>query len=163
MPTMTKVDSARPLFLSEEKAAGGRPIPDLIGGVLDAVVKFERVDDYTTFLAEYAFVGGDIVLHFFPPREAYVQQGDRARVVNDYLLWFQRRFPEILSPLAEQYFQATRPVLVAQYVPEMTSWWMRCGGFALRLDPDQYIKRFLEQLDQQLDVASKPPVPRSSF
>lgn len=146
------------VFAQMRQAAGGQEEPVALGNVLDAVVKFTQVGDYTTFLAEYACLDGNIVVHFFPPAEAYVGTGEARKVVEEYLLYWQRKFPLVLSPVAEDYFKATRPVLTAQYIAEMQSWYLRAGGFANRLDPDSFILGFFERLDAGLDV--NPPNPR---
>ncbi len=119
------------------------------------VPKFKKIENYTTFLAEYAEVGDDIILHFFPPAEAYVQVAgtDTWKVPAAVLRAWQLRFPEVLSPTAENHFRATAPKIVAQYVPEMTSWWMACRSYALTLDPDTLILSFLQKLDAALDAA----------
>jgi hypothetical protein len=128
-------------------------ILNAVGNVLDATVKFTKVEDYTTFLAEYAFIDGDVVVHFFLPREHYVQVADGYKPLDEHLIWWQRAFPQVLSPVAEKYFAATYPVLMAQYVPEMTSWYFKAGGYALRLDPEAFLLQFFSYLDQAIDVA----------
>ena len=131
-------------------------LPGMVANVQDAVVKFTKVEDYTTFLAEYAFVDGDIVVHLFPPREQHVQVADGFKLLDEHLLRWQRLFPQVLSPVAEKYFAATYPVLMAQYVPEMTSWYFKAGGFARRLDPESFVLLFFSRLDQALDAAYGP-------
>lgn len=142
------------VFDDELTAAGGKLAPEAIGNVSDAVVQFTRVEGYTTFLAEYAFVDGNIIIHFFPPREAYTQVMGHPKLTEEFALAWQRKFPMILSPTAEGYFKATLPVLSAQYIPEMQSWYMRAGGFALRLDPDAFVLAFFAKLDQEIDRAT---------
>lgn len=132
-------------------------IPNAVANVLDATVKFTKVEDYTTFLAEYAFIDGDIVVHFFLPREYYVQVADGYKPLDERLIWWQRAFPQVLSPVAEKYFAATFPVLMAQYVPEMTSWYFKAGGYARRLDPEAFLLQFFSYLDQAIDVADARP------
>lgn len=158
---MNRVDPSvtASVFAQEKEAAGGVDMPVLIGSVKEAVVNFTRVDKFTTFLAEFAVVGDDLVFHFFPPREKYVSVPgtDKLRVDHSFLPLWQRKFPEVLSPVAESYFRATKPRLVAQYAPEFTSWWMRAGGFAQRLDPAGYSTLFLSTLDAALDAASFLP------
>lgn len=127
-------------------------------GVPGAVPQFTKVEGYTTFLAEYADVNGSFVIHFFPPREAYVTTSSGIKVSQDYLLWWQRRFPEVLSPTAEEHFKTTYPTLAAQYIPEMQSWWMRAGGFAKRLGASDFVEAFFALLDQRLDAASSASV-----
>ena len=141
----------RQVFEDETKAAGGKEPPVAIGNVADAVVQFTKVEVFTTFLAEYAFMDGDIVVHFFPAKELYILSNDRWKLSEEVLLKWQRQFPLILSPVAERYFSATYPTLSALYVAEMTSWYLRAGGFAKRLNPDEFIMRFFEQLDHALD------------
>lgn len=132
-------------------------LPAYVANVVDAVVKFTKVEEYTTFLAEYAMMDGDIVVHFFPPQEQYVKVAEGYKMLDEHLLRWQRAFPQVLSPVAEKYFAATYPVLVAQYVTEMTSWYFKAGGFARRLDPESFVLRFFAQLDQVLDVAYAQP------
>jgi hypothetical protein len=151
------VSETEAVFAQMREAAGGKEEPVALGNVLDAVVKFTQVGDYTTFLAEYAFLDGSIVVHFFPPAEAYAGTGDARKVVEEYLLYWQRKFPLVLSPVAEDYFKATRPVLTAQYITEMQSWYLRAGGFANRLDPDAFILGFFERLDAGLDASQSSP------
>lgn len=134
-----------------ERETAGRDAPVAVGNVLNAVVKFTQVEQYTTFLAEYALLDGDIVVHFFPSKEAYVKVADKYRVQEEALLYWQRTFPQVLSPVAEAYFHATLPVISAQYIPEMTSWYFRAGGFARRMQPDEFILKFFERLDDALD------------
>lgn len=125
-----------------------------IASVPDAVVKFTKVEGYTTFLAEYAAVDGNFIIHFFPPMEAFTPVGGKPVLNRDFMLWWQSKFPEILSPAAEDYFKATLPTLQAQYVPEMQSWWMRAGGFARRLGASAFVEGFFASLDQRIDAAS---------
>jgi hypothetical protein len=125
--------------------------------VSNATVKMTKVEDYTTFLAEYAFIDGDIVMHFFPPIEQYVKTDNGARLLDEHLLRWQRSFPQVLSPIAESYFSATRPVLMAQYVPEMTSWYFKAGGFARSLSPETLVLEFLARLDAAVDAAYARP------
>jgi hypothetical protein len=148
------LDTALDIAEQERQAAGGKDVPIAVGNVLNAMVKFTQVEIYTTFLAEYAFVDGNIVVHFFPAKEAYVEVGGRHRVTEEALLHWQRVFPAVLSPTAEAYFHATLPIISAQYIPEMTSWYFRAGGFARRLQPEEFILRFFERLDDALDRVS---------
>jgi len=133
----------------------GMDEPTAIGNVADAVVKFKQVEDFTTFLAEYTLLGDDIVIHFFPPREAYVLSNltQEPAVPAEYLRYWKRKFPEVLSPVAERVFMATAPIITAMYIEEMTSWWMRANGYATRLEPDELIRLFFVELDRSLDAA----------
>jgi hypothetical protein len=140
---------------AERRQAGGGEVPELIGNVKDAVVNFTQVKDFTTFLAEWAIIDGSYVLHFFPPRERYVHTGNgRYQVHGEFLVKWQRQFPLILDPVAQEYFQATAPRLQATYTAEMFSWWFKAAGMAERFDPSGFISKFLETLDAALDAAS---------
>jgi hypothetical protein len=136
-------EEARAAFSEERRAAGGCDVPVAIDGVARAVVTLHQVEDFTSFFAEYGLVGSDIVLHFFLSPEA--------RDMPERERYFLEVFPRVLSDLSEAYFRATQPRVFAEYVPEMTSWYMRCRGFADRLDPHLYVLEFLEKLDARLD------------
>lgn len=118
---------------------------------------FTKVDRFTTFLAEYAFLDKDIVLHFFPSEE--VHQSPKAKSY-----WFDT-FPKVLDPVARRAFGAEPPRLEAQFI-EMAipsfipvdqakatpSWWLCAHGFTDVLDPDGLVARFLSSLDAALDT-----------
>lgn len=154
--TATRVDpSETAAVFSAARAQAGRDEPELIGNVLDAALKYKKVENFTTFLAEYTLLDGNIVVHFFPPKEAWEGSlhNGQPRVSAEFMRGWKRTFPAILSPLAESYFKATMPVLQATYVGEMHSWWFRAGGFANGMDPDGLILAFFAQLDAALDAA----------
>lgn len=143
MPSEIQIDDMR--------RAGGT----VIGNIPDAVIKFTEVKGFTTFLAEYAVQDGSYIVHFFPPRERYVSTGGgKMQVHGEFLVKWQRTFPKVLSPTAENYFGASQPRLQAAYTAEMFSWWLKAAGFAERLDPDGYIMKFFEELDSALDAIS---------
>lgn len=111
-----------------------------------AVPKFTQVLDFTTFDAEYIVEGGaDFVLHFFPSADW------RARPLKECEKYWLQTFPQVLSDTAEDYFEATKPRVTAEYIHEVTSWYMRCRGFAQRLAPDAFIQQFLAVLDEGLE------------
>jgi hypothetical protein len=140
---------------AERAAAGGRAAPELIGNVRDAVIQFKEVRGYTTFLAEYATVDENFIVHFFPAKERYVSNGRGSMVVHgEALVKWQRTFPEVLDSVAQAYFNATAPRLQAVYTAEMFSWYFKAAGFAARLDPDGFILGFFEKLDAALDSVS---------
>lgn len=145
--------SSSNISVDELKSVGGH----VIGNVENAVLRFTQVEDYTTFLAEYAVQDGNYIVHFFPPKERYVGAGSSKKIHGEFLVRWQRLFPQVLSPCAEQYFSATAPRLQAAYTAEMFSWWFKAAGFAERLDPDGFIRRFFEKLDAALDAASFLP------
>lgn len=104
-------------------------------------LNFTTVSDYTTFLAEFAFDGGDIILHFYRSPE----------MVSNSTYWLQL-FPHFLSSVAQEVFDAADPRLVAAYTEEMDSWWFRARGYQHILDKQGFVLRFLEKLDQVLDT-----------
>lgn len=112
--------------------------------VSNAVPKFTQIDCFDTFKAEYVIQNGNYIIHFFLREEGNkITEGGWATL-----------FPSILSPVAEEYFQATKPRIVAIYVPELKSWYMKANGFAHRLDADEFIDRFFEKLDAALDQSA---------
>lgn len=152
-PEQVRAEAAR-IAEMEREQAGGVDIPLGVGGVKDAVIQFTEVNDYTTFAAEYSLVGGDIIVHFFPPAEQYELLPDgKRRARMQYLNWWRTGFAQVLDRAAQDYFRATAPILSAEYIPEMTSWWLRAGGFARRLDPAGFTERFFAHLDQQIEAA----------
>lgn len=118
---------------------------------------FEKVDRFTTFLAEYTFLEKDIIVHFFPSDE--VHQSPQARAY-----WYEV-FPKVLDPVARVAFGVEPPRLEAQFI-EMAipffvqadqakptpSWYLKARGFTDQLDPDGLVQRFLSSLDAALDA-----------
>jgi len=119
-------------------------------GVADAIPKFKPVDLYTTFKAEYFLDDGDYIIHFFLPNRA---AEDSSPLTAQEGYYWSQLFPQVLSDTAEDYFKATKPRVMAQYVPEVLSWYMRANGFGQRLDPDGYLERFFKRLDENIDAA----------
>jgi hypothetical protein len=117
------------LKATSEVACGVRPL------------QFTKVESYTTFTAEYAWDGGDVVFHFYRAPE------------HSASYWLEK-FPTALDPIARDLFQAGPPRLRAAYTDEMDSWWMRANGFSHLVDKDAFISRFLQRLDQTLDTMS---------
>lgn len=107
-------------------------------------MKFIENDAYTTFRAEHAIDGNDLVFHFF-----------RHRGLPDKF-WKDEGFPQALSDTAMAVFQATYPRLKATYTSEVDSWWMRASGFAVVGLPEERIERFYEKLDEALEKAGRP-------
>ena len=115
--------------------------------ISNAVINFTKVKDYTTFVAEYAMVGEDLVFHFFLTPEM-----DREPKDGPVAAYWMVKFPKVLDTSAKKYFEAKSPRLVAKYTPEMQSWWMKAQGYSDRIDPDAFAKKFLEQLDGDLEL-----------
>jgi len=116
-------------------------------GINDAVIQFTRVENYTGFNAEYAWVNGDLVVHFFMPPELTKAPRQQA------LKWWTETFSSCLDAAAQQFFSADYPRLIAKYTEEMTSWWFRANGYGDVLDPDAFALRFFKQLDVTIDRA----------
>lgn len=114
------------------------------------ILHFKKVSDYTTFTAEYAFDGNDIVFHFFLPPE---REGSGAGTKT---YWLQV-FPATLEPVVRASFRAGPPQLQAAYIDELgiDSWWLRAYGFARLLDPDLVCQSFLADLDAALEATKK--------
>ena len=120
-------------------------------GIHKAVVSFTPVTRYTTFQAEYAVKGADLVFHFFltPEMDGMPKDGPVA-------VYWMRSFPDILDGTAQDFFRATAPRLQAKYTEEMASWWLRAQGFGENLDPEGLAESFLDQLDRDLDQSAGP-------
>lgn len=107
-------------------------------------MSFTRVEEYTTFVAEYAVEDEDIILHFYPTEEmSHEKELDRQ--------YWLRLFPTVLDPVARDFFSADFPRLKACFVPEMGSWWLRAYGLA-GLDPEGRVSRFLDKFDSALEA-----------
>ena len=121
--------------------------PPEIGGVEG--LEFIKVTEYTTFSAEYAEDGNDLIFHFFLPEELKGIAHEKA--VKDY---WETVFPTVLEPVATEVFRAGPPRLQATFITDydLNSWWFRAKGFVESLDPDALCKKFLEKMDQGLDA-----------
>ena len=102
---------------------------------------------YTTFLVEHAFDGEDIVFHFFRTKE------------NPTDKYWKTDFPNVLSDVAQDVFQASYPRLKAAWTEEQDSWWMRANGFASVGMPEERIHHFYEKLDQALEALKVSQLP----
>jgi hypothetical protein len=111
-------------------------------GLDEAVIQFQKVSNYTTFTAEYAWVDQDLVMHFFLPPE---------KKLPEATAYWTEHFPRCLDAEARSFFGADYPRLVAKYTTEMASWWFRAHGYGHVLDPDAFAVKFLHRLDRTLD------------
>lgn len=120
--------------------------------VVDGVpaLQFKKVEGYTTFWAEYAFDGEDIVFHFFLPPE-------KANEVRS--AYWLTAFPAALEVAGPKAFQVGAPRLQGKHINDLgiNSWWFRAFGFAEGLAPDALAERFFDALDQELDTSSHKP------
>lgn len=124
--------------------------------VADAVPKFTRNDDYTTFSAEHALEGEDIVFHFFPT--------DETKSFPPKIDYWDSIFPDVMSTTTQEFFRADYPRLKAAPVNEfgIKSMWLRCHGFALDGVVEERVKLFYKKLDQALDFALKELTSKTS-
>lgn len=132
--------------------------PEVVSGIQDAVINFTDVNDYTTFKAEYAWVDGDLIVHFFLTKE--MVQANKTEeggpLVKQYWL---HTFPLGLDKASKEYFQSDSPRLQAKYTDELASWYFRAQNYGDRLDPDLFVESFLEHLDQVLETPQTPASP----
>jgi hypothetical protein len=120
-----------------------------ISGIDRAVIEFTQLDR-STFKAEYAWVDGNLVIHFFltPAMERAAKEGgDQYRAIEAYWL---TRFPQALEQEAREFFQDTSPRVQAKYTSELASWWFRALGYGDRIDPEKFALTFFDRLHAQL-------------
>jgi hypothetical protein len=115
-------------------------------------LKFTRNEQYTTFVAQFAFKGNDIVFQFFRTPE----------YADDNKYW-KELFPEVLQEVVMEHFNAHYPQLKADFVKEMDSWWLCASDFVEIGDPTMKSEKLFEKLDARLDqelkiVKSKKPL-----
>jgi len=117
-----------------------------IGNVPGAVLKFNKVLDFTTFDAEYNLQDGNVVVHFFMPRDHSVTQE-----------YWRSVFADVLTGVAQEHFQATAPRLVAKYAEDdgaggtLNSWWFKAQGYGHLLDPSTFLDLFFTKMDAALE------------
>jgi len=132
-------------FVSTEQAAAAfEGIDDEIG--VEAPV-FMAITDYTTFRAEYAVLDDDLVFHFYAT--------DEVNKLPDPWRYWKTTFARALAKVAKDHFQAEYPRVKAAYTDELASWWLRADRYGHVLDMDEFAKRFLSKLDQELDAELK--------
>lgn len=112
------------------------------------VLKFIKIEQYTTFRAEYAIDGDDLVFHFFLPPE----MNDRMNSLPVRKYWLEE-FPKVFEPVVFETFKAAPPRVQAKYISDMglNSWWFRAFGFSKGLEPERLCGVFCESLDKGLD------------
>ena len=108
-----------------------------MGRIMRGVPDFIKVEDYTTFLAEYAMKDGDIVIHFYPTEQI---QG----------VW-TAEFAWVLDRVAQDHFRDTAPRLQAKFTEEMNSWWFRARGYSHIIDLKSFMTQFFDKLDHDLE------------
>lgn len=126
---------------------------EVIQGV--AAMPFFPVKDYTTFDAEYAMPGGDIVMHFSPSKEV-IARGPQAAS----RFWHQT-FARCIDAVASKIFEASfgdRLQAVFTHEPDLgifENWFFKASGYGHLLDPHKKLYDFLDALDAALEEADK--------
>lgn len=133
--------------ISEGKAKEllGSMTSSSFANVADAVPQFKKITDFTSFFAEYAMIDNNIVCHFFETPEF---------PIANTRYWLEL-FPTILNEVAQKYFNATAPRLVAKYTEELNSWFFKAQGYGHLLDPDTYVREFFDDLDCAIELKVK--------
>lgn len=117
-----------------------------IGNVPQAVIKFKTVSEFTTFESEYSLTDNNVIVHFFMPKARYVTEK-----------YWKEIFADALTDVAQEYFDATSPRLVAKYAEDdgaggsLNSWWFKAQGFGHIIDIDAFVMKFFEKMDERLD------------
>lgn len=108
---------------------------------------------YEKFHVEYAFMEGNFVVHFFVHPDAIARYPE---AVLEH--WWQHDFAQCLSSVAQEYFRATLPRIMAKYTMETASWWFKAQGYGELLDPLGFLHAFFSLLDETLpNVGGRPP------
>lgn len=85
-------------------------------------MKFEQ-NTYQNFHVEYAADDGNLVVHFFVHPDT-IRTWPEVAVES----WWQNAFASTLSDVAQDYFKATVPRIMAKYTMETASWWFKARG-----------------------------------
>lgn len=137
----------RQLLSSEEH---NRASGDLTGISADttleaAALEFTKVNDYTTFRAEFTVKNeSNLVFHFYATPEVNLQK-------QPWHYW-KTVFPRVLEEVAVPFFRSSPPDLRAAFTEELASWWLQADGAAGKvLSADHFARKFLERLDEELE------------
>jgi hypothetical protein len=124
-----------------------------ISQVEEAVPQFIE-KKYECFTAKHAVVGHDLVIQFYLPEAAGDLKTADARVQRQWESFWLEAFRDALSPVAQEYFQAEYPRLVAKYTEELASWWFRARGFGDSMSPLELAEGFERRLNDRLQNQS---------
>jgi len=114
------------------------------------VPEFEKAT-LDSFRAEYSVIGGNLIVHFFPPKRAEEHiRNSQTQASKLWLEYWLKRFPSKLDSVARGYFDAEYPRLQAKYTEEVASWWFRAQGYDNLIDSKKFVQGFLERLDAAL-------------
>jgi hypothetical protein len=119
----------------------------------EMVIHFK--DKFYSFNAEHSVVEGDIVIHCYVPDQAkpYLK-GDNNPAEQKWMSYWLKTFPQVLDPLAREYFDAEYPRLQVKYTEEVASWWFKGQGYGSLIDPKKFVHDFLVKLDVALQASS---------
>lgn len=148
---MKQLDTTKNKLLNQAEVTGTVSQEGVIGGVGKAVVQYIKVDEYTTFSAEYGMKDKNLVIHFFLPPEQRPSEGARG-LLPDVSTYWLKLFPPVLDAVARNHFQADAPRLQAAYTEELHSWWFLAQGYDHLIDLHKYVLGFLEKLDRALEA-----------
>lgn len=107
---------------------------------------FKKVTRYS-FKAEWDVLGSDIVIHFFLPKHARIND---PRAQEAWMEYWLKRFPLKIDSVAQQHFEAGPPRLQVKYTEEVASWWFKAQGFGHLIDPGKFLDVFFDLLDASL-------------
>lgn len=113
---------------------------------------FTKVEEYTTFSAEYSddTDSGDLTIHLYRPEDAPYSDA-----------YFSGKFADVLSVVAIKVFGMQYPQLAAAWTPEVESWWLRARGVGLTGNSEMLCRHFFATLDVALDQALQALEPTS--
>jgi hypothetical protein len=134
--------------------AEGKDVPAAIqsaGGLAVPKALEFKPSAFRYFKAEYALSDRDVIIHFYVS-DPVRAQWDTTQIER----WWLRDFAATLSTVAQDYFQATVPRIVAKYTPEAASWWFKAQGYDYLLDLEAFLRAFYERLDETLHSALVP-------
>jgi hypothetical protein len=138
--------------VSEEQAVKLLQTEGLMEGTVDdvakAVPRFTQ-KSFKSFYAEYGIVNADLVVHFYLPKNLNVGAMD-VREQKAWSAWWGGTFPDVLSSVAQEFFEVEYPRVVAKYTEEVASWWFAARGFASSMDPQKLLEVFLQKMDSAL-------------
>lgn len=115
------------------------------GAIAWQPMKFEQ-KTYPMFHVEYSLNDGDFVVHFFV-RPEFVSKYPEAALRT----WWMETFPQHLSPIAMEHFDAKIPRILAKYTEMTASWWFKAQGYVHLVDPLGFLDQFFQKLSRSLD------------
>lgn len=104
-----------------------------------------------SFKVDYTILNGDLVLHFYLPKHATIDSPESRQA---WMAYWLKDFPAKLDSIAQEYFEAGYPRLMAKYTEEVSSWWFKAQGFGVVLNVGEFVQKFLDKLDESLQVRS---------